>query len=295
VQSAYAVGWAAATIISTLCLMHLPTEWAWRVVFFIGAAPALLVIFIRRELREPEVFKKAQAENQRLGAHPGFFTIFRPETLRTTILTSLLALGLQGGSYAVSIWLPTFLITVRHMSTAATGSSVFIVTFGAFCGFLVSAYASDAIGRRPVFLLYSAGSFITVLFYTLIPITPLTIMMLGFPLGFFTTGVYSVLGPFFSELFPTKVRASGQSFAYNFGRSIGAVLVALIGVMAAYVPLGQAIGTVSLACYLLAAAATLALPETKGISLEDAGKRDARPRLAVAGMSGAGALPGGTE
>jgi MFS family permease len=271
VQSAYAVGWAAASIISTLFLMFLPVEWGWRSVFFVGALPALLVIYIRKNLREPAVFAQAQQERRITGDKIGFFSIFRPEILRTTLLASLLALGLQGGSYAISIWLPTFLTTVRHLSLAGTGYSVFIVTFGAFLGFLCSGYLSDIIGRRKVILLYAALSFLIVLVYTYMPINVTMVVILGFPLGFFTVGVYSVFGPFFSELFPTRVRTTGQSFAYNFGRSIGALLVAVIGWLATIMPLGEAIGGISLGCYVLAVVATLLLPETQGISLDKAG------------------------
>jgi MFS family permease len=271
VQSAYAVGWAAASIISTLFLMFLPVEWGWRSVFFVGALPALLVIYIRKNLREPAVFEQAQQERRITGEKIGFFSIFRPEILRTTLLASLLALGLQGGSYAISIWLPTFLTTVRHLSLAGTGYSVFIVTFGAFLGFLCSGYLSDIIGRRKVILLYAVLSFLIVLVYTYMPINVMLVVILGFPLGFFTVGVYSVFGPFFSELFPTRVRTTGQSFAYNFGRSIGALLVAVIGWLATIMPLGEAIGGISLGCYVLAVVATLLLPETQGISLDTAG------------------------
>jgi MFS family permease len=271
VQSAYAVGWGAASIISTLFLMFLPIEWGWRSVFFVGALPALLVIYIRRNMHEPPLFEQTRREQALTGEKTGFFTIFKPDILRTTVLASLLALGLQGGSYALSIWLPTFLTTVRHLSLAGTGYSVFIITFGAFCGYLVSGYASDVIGRRKIILIYSAFSFLTVLVYTYLPITVTMVVVLGFPLGFFTVGVYSVFGPFFSELFPTRVRTTGQSFAYNFGRSIGALLVSVVGLMAQVMPLGEAIGAISLGCYVAAVAATLMLPETQGISLDQAG------------------------
>jgi hypothetical protein len=106
------------------------------------------------------------------------------------------------------------------------------------------------------------------------PVNNAAMLVLGVPLGFFTVGIYSALGPYFTELFPTAVRAAGQSFAYNFGRSLGAFAVTLVGVLAQTVPLSEAIGIVALAGYVLAVVATLLLPETRGIDLHRAGKTE---------------------
>jgi MFS family permease len=273
VQSAYAVGWAAAAIISTILLTLLPTEYGWRAVFWIGVLPAGLVIYIRRYIKEPEVFEETRQAIRNSGEDTGPLAIFRPAILKTTILTSLLALGIQGASYSITTWLPTFLKTERGFSTASAGSYVFVVTFGAFIGYIASAYLSDAIGRRRNFLLFSLGSLLVVALYTYVPVGDVTMLLLGIPLGFFSIGIYSALGPYFTELFPTAVRASGQSFAYNFGRSLGALVVTLVGVLAQLMPLGHAIGLVGLAGYFLAAIATMLLPETRGIDLHMAGKK----------------------
>ncbi len=270
VQSAYAVGWAAASVVATACLVLLPPDWGWRTSFFIGGIPALFVIFIRRNIREPEISERVRLDNIKRGSKPNFYDIFRPGILYRTVLTSLLALGLQGGGYIISIWLPTFLKMERHLSTIGTGASIAIITLGAFCGYIVSSYLSDAIGRRTVVVAYSVGAVLTVLLYINIPITlPLVGTLLGVPLGFFASGVYSVLGPFFSELFPTRIRASGQSFAYGFGRGLGALLVGTVGIMSRSMTLGAAIETVSFGCYAVAIVAAILLPETKGLSLTD--------------------------
>jgi MFS family permease len=274
VQSAYAVGWAAAAIISTTLLASLPTEYAWRAVFFVGVVPAGLVIYIRRFIKEPDVFKETQRAAREAGEDTGPLAIFRPAILKTTILTSLLALGLQGASYSITTWLPTFLKTVRGLSTSSAGSYVFVVTAGAFAGYIVSAYLSDAIGRRNNFLLFSLGSLAIVGLYTYVPVSDPVMLLLGIPLGFFTIGIYSALGPYFTELFPTAIRASGQSFAYNFGRSLGAFAVTLVGMLAQSMSLGEAIGFVAVTGYVLALIATMLLPETCGIDLHKAGRAD---------------------
>jgi hypothetical protein len=89
-------------------------------------------------------------------------------------------------------------------------------------------------------------------------------LVLGFPLGFFASGVFSGLGPFFTELFPTRMRGSGQGFAYNFGRGVAALNPWLVGLVSTSLPLGQSIGVFALLAYGLMAVAALLLPETKG-------------------------------
>lgn len=279
VQSGYAVGWGIAAILTTVLFMLLPPEWAWRAAFWVGILPAALVIFLRRYVHEPEVFTAAQRVTaaQAKADRPGMLTIFKPEYLRITILTSLLALGLQGSGYAIVTWLPTFMTTVRHLSPAVGSSYVLVVTIGALFGYIVSAYLSDAIGRRRNFILFSVCSLAIVSIYTFGPAGDTTMLLLGLPLGFFTIGIYSSLGPYFTELFPTAIRATGQSFAYNFGRSLGAFFVTFVGLLAQMMPLGEAIGLLSLGGYLLTIVTTLLLPETRGIELSAVGSRDEVP------------------
>ena len=267
VQSGYAVGWGAAAILSAVLFLILPREWAWRAAFWAGILPAALVIFLRRYVHEPEVFEESQRRLAASADRPGLLTIFQPAHLRVTILASLLALGLQGSGYAIVTWLPTFMTTVRHLSPAVGSSYVLVVTIGAFFGYVVSAYLSDAIGRRRNFIIFSVCSLVVVLVYTYVPASDLAMLLLGLPLGFFTIGIYSSLGPYFTELFPTAIRATGQSFAYNFGRSIGAFFVTFVGMLAQVMPLGEAIGLLSLCGYLVTIVATLLLPETRGIAL----------------------------
>ena len=92
-------------------------------------------------------------------------------------------------------------------------------------------------------------------------------LVLGFPLGFFASGIFSGMGAFFTELFPTRVRGSGQGFSYNFGRGVGALFPTVIGFLAASMPLGRAIGIFAASAYALLFVAALMLPETRGREL----------------------------
>jgi len=157
--------------------------------------------------------------------------------------------------------------TVRHLSPGQAGFYVFLVTGGSFFGFLASAYLGDALGRRRTFQLFLVCSWLVTVAYMFLPLSGWGLIVMGVPFGFFTIGNYASLGPFFTELFPTAIRGSGQSFAYNFGKAAGAVAVSCIGILAQWITLAEAIGLVALLGYSIAILATVRLPETKGLNL----------------------------
>lgn len=268
VHSGWAVGWGAAALLYTLFFYVLPEDIAWRALFAAGLLPALLVIFLRRLVSEPEVFLQNQRKMAAGAANRlAFLEIFTPKMLYTTVLASLLAVGAQGGYYAIMVWLPTYLKTVRGLSVLSTGGYLAIIIVASFLGYVISAYLTDILGRRKNFFLFSGCSIVTVLLYMFAPIGDTVLFLLGAPLGFFASGIYSGIGAFFNELFPTRIRGSGIGFCFNFGRAVGALFPALVGFLSATIPLGQAIGLFTVGAYALIVVAALLLPETKGRSL----------------------------
>jgi MFS family permease len=265
VQSGWAIGWGIAAVCYTVAFSVLSTALAWRAMFWIGILPALLVFYIQRRVREPAVFEAVRAAAKE--GRGNFLDIFEPALLRTTLLASLVALGAQGGYYAITTWLPLYLKSSRDLSVLNTGGYLLVIILGSFVGYLVSAYLADRLGRKRTLVLFAGFSFLTVWLYTSLPIGNAAVLILGFPLGFFASGCFSPMGAFFTELFPTAVRGSGQGFAYNSGRGIGALFPALVGYLSNRIPLGHAIADFSLAAYALMVLGTLLLPETRGREL----------------------------
>ena len=263
VQSAWAWGWAAAAILATIIFQVLPQEIAWRALFFVGILPALLVFYIRAKVPEPKVFKEAVGS----AARRSTFDIFRGDLLPTTILGAVLATGAQGGYYAITTFLPTFLRTQRHLTVLGTGGYLAVIIVGSWLGYITSAYLSDAIGRRKNFFIFAIGSLLIAVAYTQTEISDSLMLVLGFPLGFFASGIFSGLGPVFTELFPTSVRGAGQGFCYNFGRGIAAFFPTLVGMLSVSVTLGTAIGIFAAFAYAIVILAAVVLPETRGREL----------------------------
>jgi MFS family permease len=263
-QSGWAVGWGIAALLGTLLLTVFPEQVAWRAMFGVGLAPAVLVFFVRRFVKEPAVFTKTQEDLATTGKTASFLEIFARPMLGTTILSCVLSMGTQGGYYAITFWLPKFLREERGLTVLTSGGYLAVIIVGSFIGYLVSAWLNDRIGRRANFILFALCSVVIVVAYTLIPVNDAVMFVLGFPLGFLASGIFSGMGPLLTELFPNRMRGSGQGFAYNFGRGIAALNLWFVGLLSTSLPLGQSIGVFALIAYGLVVIAALLLPETRG-------------------------------
>ncbi|QKW05425.1 MFS transporter [Streptomyces sp. NA04227] len=270
VQSAWAAGWALAVVVYTLVFQVLDDDLAWRVMFWTGALPAVLILWVRRRVKDAPEAEARRKANVRPGS---FLTIFRPGTaaapglLRTTLFAVLLSTGVQGGYYTLATWLPTYLKSERDLSVVGTGSYLAFLISGAFLGYLAGGHLTDVLGRKRNIALFAFLSAACVLLYTNVPSGANTLLLvLGFPLGFCMSAIFSGFGSFLSELYPTEVRGAGQGFTYNAGRAVGAVFPTLVGFLADSWGVGGALVFGALG-YGLAVVALLGLPETQGREL----------------------------
>lgn len=270
VQSSWAVGWALAAIVYTLVFSLVDEGLAWRIMFWTGALPALLVVWVRRSVRDAP---RAALARERSTEKGSFAAIFRPGTatspglLRTTVFAVLLSTGVQGGYYTLATWVPTYLKTERGLSVVGTGGYLTFLISGAFIGYLTGGYLTDRLGRRRNIWLFALLSAVCILAYANIPGGAGTLLLvLGFPLGFCMSAIFSGFGSYLSELYPTAVRGTGQGFTYNTGRAVGAVFPTTVGFLADGWGVGGALvfGAIG---YGIAALALLGLPETRGQEL----------------------------
>ena len=264
VQTGWSFGWGAAALLFTIFSAILPEEYVWKALFWIGIAPAGLVFWIRRYVEEP-------VSTSRRSEPVGFahlFAALKPPYLSTTWRVALMVTGAQGGGWALGTFLPTYLKTVRHLTSVGTGSYLLVLILGAFCGFVAGAYLADAVGRKTTFLISAVGTVVVMLIYLLAPLSNDVVLPVGFVLGFVNLMMFSPMGSFMTELFPSAVRGVAQGFCYNVGRGIGAVFPALVGFMAGKFGLAIAIAVLGTMGFTLMIAALMLLPETRGRSLE---------------------------
>jgi MFS family permease len=263
VQSAWGFGWAGAVLLFAIVFSWVSPQWAWRVLFALGALPALLLLYVRRNVPEPPR-DTTSATARKLDATLPVLGIFDRTVIRTTIVGGLIGLGAHGGYHAITTWLPTYLKTERHLSVLGTGGYLAVVIVAFICGCFLSAWLQDRIGRRLNLILFALCCAVTVNLYVFLPIGDTAMLMLSFPLGLFSAGIPATLGALFNELYPQGVRGTGVGFCYNFGRIVSAGFPVLVGHMGNSMPIGSALGIDAGAAYGLVVIAALLLPETRG-------------------------------
>ena len=273
-QSGWALGYIAAVLIAALILDVLSLgEDAWRWLFAAGVLPALVTLWIRSKVREPEAWLQRQRAGTR-AAHP-FRVLFGAEFRRRTVLATLLSACVQFANWGLFFWLPGFLATPIErggagMSLVRSAGWIIPTQLGAYAGYLSFGFIADRFGRRRTFITYLVTAAILVPLYGQMARSPLVLMLLGPILGFVGYGYFSMFGSFLAELFPTAVRATGQGLTYNLGRGMGALAPYTIGFVATMpnVGIGSALALTS-AFFLAGAMLILFFPDTSKKALQD--------------------------
>ena len=275
VQSGWAVGYLLAAGLAALVL----PRWGWRTLFALGVLPALVTVWVRRRVPEPEIWRQRAASVPAGAAVPGgagrdglgASAIFRPPLLRFTLSATALATSLMFAYWGLFTWIPTFLAGPVEAGGAGLGvlrSTAWIVPMqvGAFLGYTLFGVIADRIGRRPAFLMFVLGAALLVPVYGLGARRPDLLLLLGPLIGFFGHGYFSVFGAMLAELFPSAVRATAQGLCYNSGRAFSALAPFAIGAAADRLGYGTALAFLSM-FYLAGAGLIFLLPETKGRTL----------------------------
>ncbi len=297
-QALSAVGNMSAAVIT-----YLLSNVAWQWVYVVGAIPALLVVWIRRSVKEPESWEhaKKEAEKGEVGKELGSIrALFSTKALtRNTLAGVLLGTAGVGGVWGAGFFLPDLLGSVmkpivsksaaimalpgaeQQAAISATiqalRSKVFFVQqLGAFLGMFGYAALSQRIGRKPALSLTLILAFLSVnaAFWGVRDIT--SAYILAFPLGVFCLAPFSAYAVYFPELFPTRLRSTGVGFCYNSARILAAFAPAALGTLANQFanPLDETAGLRQAASivafiYFVGFAGLLFAPETRGKPLPE--------------------------
>lgn len=277
-QALSAVGNMSAAII-TYSLSGVAESWRWA--FAVGALPAVLVFFIRRVVKEPELWVQAQADakesNKTIGSIAGLFE--DPVLMRNTIAGTLLAIAGIGGLWGVGFFLPDLNRTLfkeiiglgPQEVTKVVSIAFFLQQMAAFFGMFAYAVLSERTGRRPALLFFFILAFCSIQGAFHFIRDQQSAFLWSALVGFCALAPFSAFAVYFPELFPTRLRATGTGFCYNCARILAAAAPMALGTLAkqfysAADPTAGFRTAASIVCFIYVVGLIgLALaPETKG-------------------------------
>ncbi len=239
-------------------------ENTWRLGFLLGAIPALLTVWIRWKLREPDSWKAAKKRGEEDESQkPGRLSeLFNRQNRRNTLVgVSLATIGLAT-FWGAHIYGKNGLMEVEkaaviqaanlgenptlEQKTAALKAgekqikeaemkSMLINTLGGGIGLLLFGWISNRLGRKGAFVFYHVGAFVVSLIYFKFLIgggaDPIWIWITLPIFGFLTLGMHAGYAVYFPELYPTRLRGTGAGFCFNMGRLVTFPMLLLTGWM----------------------------------------------------------------
>ena len=288
-QAGYPIGSILASAVWVLIGTSGPG--AWRYMYLIGVLPALITVWILRNIPESPRWEEsnrqrraAQELRRRGGALHGEnaaivrFTLvdmFAEPAVRTRlIVTFVMSLSVTIGYWGVSTFVPSYVGSVAsHLGLAAqrwVGLAGLVQNIGALLGFCCFGLLADSLGRRPTtFLYYLMCLILTPIVY--LWVQEIHLLLLVFAVyGFFIQGVFSWTAVWLPELFPTRMRATAAGFIFNTPRLISAVAPLVAGSLIVNLGGYGRTATILALFYILGLIAVPFLPETKGRPLAEA-------------------------
>ncbi len=262
--------WGAGYFLGAGAYLLLASQ-SWRVLFFVGIVPAVVALFARLKVREPEKWVEARRGGPAESTIPQLFTA---SLRRDTLVGSALAFVAVFGLWGATNWTPSLireLLAPRHLDADTTARmvsyAVMMLNVGAIAGYLGFAPLAERLGRRGAFAVMMGGSAVMLPIAFLLPSSYAASLALLPLLGFFNNGIFSGFPIYLPEIFPTRVRATGAGFCFNVGRVLAASGPFLTGYL--IVQLGtfaRAASAVALV-YLLGLIALIFARETRGVEI----------------------------
>ena len=259
-------------MIAVVGLFFPPVPDSWRWMMIVGASPAVLALFVIFLVPESA---RWQAATKKGGSSP-IVEIFKPGLRRKTLLAiAFSAVPLIGTWGAVSGFLPAWVNWLAERAGEPRGHLGSLAQIMASVGAIISCIVAPVLGgmwgRRPVYFGLCVLSLLTCqsIFWGFDSYSPVLIAT-TITLGLTTSAFYGWLPLYLPELFPTRVRATGQGLSFNFGRIVAAVGVLFMGQLTRFFDgnYGRAMATITLV-YVVGLVLIWFAPETKGKPLPD--------------------------
>ncbi|MDY7231523.1 MFS transporter [Hyalangium rubrum] len=233
-QSSWAVGYAIAAVVTALVL----PRFGWRAVFFVGILPALLTLWIRKEVPESQQWKDLHERPRTEGVpHVGMGEVLRnPVVLRRMGIAATVNAATMFAWWGLFTWIPRFLgVPIEQggagLDIVKSTTWIVLMQVGMWVGYVSFGFISDRFRPKPTYITYLLVAAGLVLIYSRVRDSTV-LLFLGPLVAFFGTGYFTGFGVMTAEMFPTRIRATAQGFTYNVGRALSAVAPFAVGSLA---------------------------------------------------------------
>lgn len=260
------------TWLATFTSMGVENEW--RIAYLVGILPALLTLWVRSSIQEPERWQEAKAKGEKMGSFADLFGIARWRT-RALLGMALAAVGLGtfwGVCVATQDITREFLVKLGYENADASQKAKFaygiVQVLGAGIGQLSFGPLCARWGRKPTFAVMHVLSFVLILAVCWLPGAYWQMLALLPLFGFASLSIHSGYAIYFPELFPNHLRATGSSFCFNAGRLLAAPILVYSGTLKKMYELPAAI-TMLGSLFLVGVVILIFLPETKDQELPE--------------------------
>jgi MFS family permease len=265
-QSSYAIGEVIASVVVLFILPH----FGWRAVFFVGVLPALMVLWIRRDVPESESWRR-RAQSAANTLRKSFFHSLSPKTLKLGAIAATMNAFSLFGFWGLFTWVPAYLSLPvaqggRGISFTKSMTFFLVLSVGKWLGYIAFGVMSDAWGRKKPYFLFLMLAAIFVPIYGMVH-TETLLFILGPIVAFFGTGYFSGYPAMAAEIFPGEVRATAMGFSYNVGRIFSAAAPFIIGALAVRHGIGPAFSLLA-GAFFIAALLTIPLPDSSAAPLD---------------------------
>ncbi|MCL6630995.1 MAG: MFS transporter [Alicyclobacillus herbarius] len=217
--------WAGGALLAALISFFVVPWTSWRIVFLIGAVPALFTLIVRQTLPETPKFKALPRKSIR----HSMATLWRPGILRGTLVTWVLWFVMNFAYYGMSVWLPS-VMTMKGYNLVHSIGYVLIMTIAQIPGYLTAAWLVEKWGRKRILVPAMLCTALAALGFGHAPST-VWLIIFGLCLNYFMLAAFAGTYIFTVEQFPTFARASGIGWAAGFGRIGGIVAPFLVGAL----------------------------------------------------------------
>ena len=209
-QAGYPSGYLLASVVFAVLYPFI----GWRGMFMVGAAPALLVLYIRSQVDESPVF----VARERQARKPSLAAVLRANA-RLFAFAVILMAAFNFFSHGTQDLYPTFLREQMKFTPRVTGIIAIVFNVGAMCGGITFGTLSERIGRRRAIAIAALCALPAIPFWTYGG-TPVILAAGGFVLQFAVQGAWGVIPVYLNELSPDAVRGTFPGFAYQIGNLI---------------------------------------------------------------------------